>query len=188
MPRNPLPNAKREFDGALGQHVVAFVAEDPAGVLRRFQRLTHRSSPCRAGCRPPSTVATSTPQPASLMPSAQRRTRAARALRCGPRQEWVTYRQDKCSRRPLRPASRHYGYGEVRSATTKSGRRKIAQPVVAAISQNSVSLQGTQNRTPPTIPCRGALPALSVAAKWNGAGELRPRFIGGQIAPSSPTM
>jgi hypothetical protein len=40
---------------------------------------------------------------------------------------------------------------------TKSGRRKNARPVVAAISQNSVALQGTQNRTPPTTPCRAAL-------------------------------
>ena len=37
-----MPNARREFDRALGQHVVTFVAEDPVGVLRRFQRITHR--------------------------------------------------------------------------------------------------------------------------------------------------
>ena len=36
------------------------------------------------------------------------------------------------------------------------------RPAVAAISQNSVALQGTQKRTP-TIPRVGALPRFSVA-------------------------
>ena len=44
--------AEREagFNGALGQHVVAFVAEDPVRVLRRLQRLKHLAvSPRQCG-------------------------------------------------------------------------------------------------------------------------------------------
>ena len=42
----------------------------------------------------------------------------------------MTYRQDKCSAID-RPALRHYGYGEVRSATPKSDRKKANAAVVA---------------------------------------------------------
>src|SRR5262249_42757580 len=33
------------FDRALGQHAVAFVAENPAGLLSRLQRFKHRGHP-----------------------------------------------------------------------------------------------------------------------------------------------
>ena len=95
----------------------------------------------------------------------------------------------KCSRRPIRPASRHYGYGEVRSATTKSGRRKIARPVVATISQNSVALQGTQNRTPPTTPCevlRRALVSLLSSCRIASAEPGSPRIQCGCVMLFDP--
>jgi transitional endoplasmic reticulum ATPase len=45
----PLAAGEAGFDAALGQHVVAFVAEHPASVLCRFQRFMHLGrSPWRA--------------------------------------------------------------------------------------------------------------------------------------------
>jgi hypothetical protein len=61
------------------------------------------------------------------------------------------------------PGSRHYGYAEVRSATTKSGRRKIARPVVAAISQNSVAARNAKSHAADHT-VRAASPRLSVAS------------------------
>ena len=153
--------AEREarFDGALGQHVVAFVAEDPARSLASVPA-PHASgrSPCRARC-------------ATRRPPWRRRASRSRAS-WWPRRTMRNAGRPPASMRP-RQAPPGCSMGErIARANARGGQsarprgimgmvRFVPQRLnqadakmrIAAISQNSVALQGTQNRTPPTTPC-----------------------------------